>query len=290
LSAEDALNATLAHAEQLVADGADILDIGGESTRPGAAPVSLDEELRRVLPVVEALATRVAVPISVDTTKSGVARACLQAGASIINDISGATFDSQMLETLAANDCGIVLMHLRGTPQTMGWSSRTRNTERGTRSEEEAARSREEAAQPETPTPEPDDVIAEVTDFWRERIAACEAAGIARGRIALDAGFGFGKSVEENLELLRRGRELADFGFPTLSGTSRKSTIGKILSDAPVEQRVWGTAATVAIAIANGCAMVRVHDVREISQVARMADAVVRPQQAARPPARPPQT
>lgn len=270
LSADETFRATLTHAEQLVTDGADILDIGGESTRPGAAAVSLDEELRRVLPVVEVLAARVAVPISVDTTKSGVARACLAAGASIINDISGATFDSQMLDTLAASDCGVVLMHLRGTPQTMGWSSRTRNAERETRNQN-----------PETKTqnPKPDDVIAEVTDFWRGRIAACEAAGIARARIALDAGFGFGKSVAENMELLRRGRELANFGLPTLSGTSRKSTIGKVLDDAPVEQRIWGTAATIAIAIANGCDIVRVHDVREMAQVARVADAVVHPPQ-----------
>ncbi len=267
MSADETLEATLAHAEQLVAEGADLLDIGGESTRPGAAPVSLDEELRRVLPVVEALASRVTVPISVDTTKSGVARACLAAGASIINDISGATFESPMLDTLAASDCGVVLMHLRGTPQTMGWSTRMRNAERGTRNVQ---------PKPETRNPKPDDVIAEVIGFWRERIAACEAAGIARERIALDAGFGFGKSVEENLELLRRGRELADFGFPTLSGTSRKSTIGKVLDDAPVEQRMWGTAATVAIAITNGCDIVRVHDVREMAQVARMADAIVR--------------
>ncbi|MDQ3815709.1 MAG: dihydropteroate synthase [Armatimonadota bacterium] len=245
----------LEHALHMVEAGADILDIGGESTRPGAQPVTEDEELRRVLPLVEALAPRVSVPLSVDTTKAAVARAALAAGAAIINDISAATFEAQMLEVLAASDGGCILMHLRGTPQTMGWSTRTRKTEGGTRN---------------------DDVIAEIKAFWSERVAAAEKAGIAPERIALDAGFGFGKSLEENLEILRRGRELADFGFPTLSGTSRKSTIGKILGDAPVSERLWGTAATVALAIAHGCDIVRVHDVREMAQVARVADAVTR--------------
>jgi dihydropteroate synthase len=182
----------------------------------------------------------------------------LAAGASIINDISGATFDAEMLRVLGSSDCGCVLMHLRGTPQTMGWSAH--------------------AGVDASP-----DVIAEIKDFWTHRVAAAQAAGITHERIALDAGFGFGKSLDENLEILRRGRELSDFGFSTLSGTSRKSTIGKVLGDAqrgdaPVDERQWGTAATVALAIANGCDMVRVHDVREMAQVARMSDAVVRPQ------------
>jgi len=239
------------HALRMVEDGADILDIGGESTRPGAPPVSVEEELQRVIPAVEALAARVDIPISVDTTKAAVARAAAGAGASIINDISAGTFDDAMLSTIAATECGCVLMHLRGTPQTMGWSKT--------------------AGIPAAP-----DVVAEVLEFWDERVIAAQAAGIAAGRIALDAGFGFGKSVEENLQLLRRGRELAACGYPTLSGTSRKSTIGKVLGDLPVEERQWGTAATVALAIANGSDIVRVHDVREMAQVARMADAIVR--------------
>ncbi|HEX8237616.1 MAG TPA: dihydropteroate synthase [Abditibacteriaceae bacterium] len=245
------LDSALRRARQMVQDGADILDIGGESTRPGAAPVSAEEEVRRVVPLVQAIAAQLDVPISVDTTKAVVAREALTAGAGIINDISGATFDAEMLRVLGDSDCGCVLMHLRGTPQTMGWSAR--------------------AGASHSP-----DVIAEIKAFWSERVAAAHAAGVARERIALDAGFGFGKSLEENLETLRRGRELSDFGFPTLSGTSRKSTIGKVLGDAPVDQRQWGTAATVALAIANGCDMVRVHDVREMAQVARMSDAVVR--------------
>lgn len=239
---------------QLAADGADILDIGGESTRPGAAPVSQDEELERVLPVVEALAVRVEIPISVDTTKASVAHEVLRAGASIINDISAGTFDAEMLGVLGASDCGVVLMHLREKPEEMEWSTSVRSAKCGVRN----------------------DVIAEVLAFWEERLKAARKAGISDERICLDAGFGFGKSREENLEILRRGRELADFGFPTLSATSRKSTIGRVLGDLPVAERAWGTAATVALAIANGADIVRVHDVKEMVQVARMTDAVVR--------------
>jgi dihydropteroate synthase len=247
------LNAATDYALRLIEDGADILDIGGESTRPGAAPVSQDEELRRVVPLIEKLAPQIKVPISVDTTKSVVARIALQAGASIINDISGATFDDEMLPILGQSDCGVILMHLRGTPQTMQWSSKF---------EVESSKLK--------------DVIQEILDFWQWRVNAALQAGIARERLALDAGFGFGKSLEENLEILRRGRELSDFGFPTLSATSRKSTIGKVLGDLPVEERLFGTAATVALAIAGGADIVRVHDVKQMAQVARMADAVVR--------------
>ena len=245
------LATALYRAQEMVKDGADILDIGGESTRPGAAPVLAEEEARRVVPLVQQLAAQIDVPISVDTTKSVVAREALVAGASIINDISGATFDADMLRVLGASDCGCVLMHLRGTPQAMGWSARA---------------GIEDSA----------DVIEEIKIFWAERVAAAHTAGVARERIALDAGFGFGKSLEENLEILRRGRDLSQFGFPTLSGTSRKSTIGKVLDGAPVDERQWGTAATVALAVASGCDMVRVHDVREMAQVARMSDAIVR--------------
>ena len=249
----------VARALQMVEDGADILDIGGESTRPGAAPVTLDEELKRVLPVIEALASRVQVPLSIDTTKSEVARRALQAGVSIVNDISGATFDAEMLNTVAAPGCGLILMHLRGAPQTMGWS-------------------RKDKAKAETVETEiaERDVIAEVLEFWRARRRAANDAGIADERLCFDAGFGFGKSVEENLAIIRRGRELSGFGFPTLSGTSRKSTIGKILDGAPVENRLMGTAATVALAIANGADIVRVHDARAIKDVIRVSDALCR--------------
>ena len=249
------LSRAIDYALQLIEDGADILDIGGESTRPGAAKIDVNEELRRVIPLIEKLAPQIEVPISVDTTKPQVARAALEAGAAIINDISGATFDEHMLPTLANFDCGVILMHLRGTPQSMNWSQRIENLE--LRIENHS-------------------VIEEILDFWQARVEAAQEVGIDRNRIALDAGFGFGKSVEENLEILRRGRQLSDFGFPTLSATSRKSTIGKILGDAPIEERLFGTAATVALAIANGADIIRVHDVKAMAEVARMSDAIVR--------------
>jgi dihydropteroate synthase len=246
-------SAALRRALQMVEDGADILDLGGESTRPGALPVSVEEEKRRILPLLEMLAKKVVVPISIDTTKAEVARAALEGGASIINDISAGTFDDRMLEALGASACGVVLMHLRGTPQTMIYSTKI-----------------------EGQNSKADDVIEEVLAFWSERVAAARAAGISEERICLDPGFGFGKSLDENLALLQRGHELKAFGFPLLAATSRKSTIGKVLGDAPVEERLFGTAATVAIAINNGADVVRVHDVKEMAQVARMTDAIVR--------------
>ena len=238
---------------RMIDDGADILDIGGESTRPGAAKVTLEAELQRVLPVIEKLAARIAIPLSIDTTKAEVARRALEAGASIVNDISGATFDETLFETIAPTGCGVVLMHLRGAPQAMQWSQKSGGTD-----EAHA------------------DVIAEVLSFWRARRQAANEIGIGDERLCFDAGFGFGKSVAENLELIARGRELSALGFPTLSGTSRKSTIGKILDGAPVEERLMGTAATVALAIANGADIVRVHDAREMSDVVRVSDAICR--------------
>ena len=237
---------------RMIDGGADILDIGGQSTRPGASEVSTEEELGRTLPIIEALASCVAVPLSIDTTKAAVARGALQAGASIVNDISGATFDEEMLETIAPTGCGVILMHLRGTPQSMGWSQKIDDAN------------------------QPSDVIAEVLEFWRARRQAANRAGIKGERLCFDAGFGFGKSVEENLALIARGRELSAFGFPTLSGTSRKSTIGKILGGAPVEARLMGTAATSALAIARGADIVRVHDVSEMADVIRVSDAICR--------------
>ena len=241
----------LSHALRQIDEGADILDIGGESTRPGATPVSTDVEIARVVPLIEKLRAHSQtqnIALSVDTTKSAVARAAIEAGADIINDISGATFDANMLETLSASTCGVVLMHLRGTPQTMQPSQRSEN-----------ARA---------------DVIAEILDFWRQRLNAAHAAGIDLQRIALDAGFGFGKSVNENLAIIARGREFLACARPLVSATSRKSTIGKILNDAPVDERLMGTAATVALAIANGAQIVRVHDVKAMREVARVCDAI----------------
>lgn len=239
----------LDRALQMIEDGADILDIGGESTRPGAVAVSAEKEINRLLPLVEELNARSNIPLSVDTSKAKVARRMLDAGAAIINDISAGTFDSAMLPLLGTRDCGVILMHLRGTPENMAGNIQ---------------------AQDDAP-----DVIAEVIAFWQRRIEAARAAGISDNRLCVDAGFGFGKSVEENLALVQRGQELNALGFPVLSALSRKSTLGKILGEVPVEARLFGTAAATALAIQNGAHIIRVHDVKEMAQVARVTDAVI---------------
>jgi len=241
----------LAYAEQMVADGADILDIGGESTRPATftsgAPLDAAEELRRILPIVRALAERMPdVPISVDTYKAAVARQAVEAGAVMVNDISALRADPDMAGTVAELGTPVCLMHLPGLPTAL------------------------------PPHPVYADVVREVREHLRERTAAALAAGIAPENLVLDPGFGFGKTVAHNLELLRRLRELTTPLYPLLLGTSRKSTIGKVLGDLPPEDRLEGTAATVALSIANGAAIVRVHDVKEMARVARMSDAIVR--------------
>ncbi len=234
------------HAEQMAADGADIMDVGGESTRPGAAPLTEEEELRRILPVIEALTASLAVPISVDTYKSGVARKAVEAGAAMVNDISGGTFDPAMLATVAELGVPICLMHLKGTPRDMSQHATYA------------------------------DVVKEVRDWLAARADAALTAGIPRENILLDPGFGFAKTAEHNLELLRRLGELTTLGYPIVAGLSRKSTIGRVLGGLPVEDRVEGTAAAVALSIAYGAAVVRVHDVKQMARVARMTDTVVR--------------
>jgi dihydropteroate synthase len=241
-SSDDAVR----RAEAMIEEGADILDLGGESTRPGAEPLPVEEELRRVMPVVEALASRIPVPLSVDTYKAAVAERAVGAGASMVNDISALAFDPAMGPTVARLGVPVCLMHTRGTVRNMH-----RNPVYG-------------------------DVVAEVKAELSARADAALAAGIARENIVLDPGFGFAKNAAHNLELLRRLRELTDLGYPLLAGWSRKSTIGKVLGGPPVEDRLEGTAATVALSIAYGAAIVRVHDVREMARVARMTDAVVR--------------
>ena len=232
---------------RMIDDGADILDIGGESTRPGADKISVREELDRILPLVKVLSSH-SIPISVDTTKAEVAQAALEHGASIINDVSGGTFDEKMLPLIASSDCGFVMMHLRGTPQTMQWSEKTTNAT--------------------------NDVITEIVHFWNAQIQTAIELGIDKNCIALDPGFGFGKSIEENLETLRRGKELKSLGHPLLCAVSRKSTIGKVLNIENPEERIWGSAACAAIAINNDYDILRVHDVREMRQVACMVDAL----------------
>lgn len=229
---------------RMVEEGADIIDIGGESTRPNVMPVDADEEMRRVLPVVERLAGRVSVPISVDTYKAVVARESIHAGAEIVNDISGLTFDQDMAATVAETGAGLVVMHTRGRPDTM-----QKDTSYG-------------------------NLVAEVMDFLRRSVSMAVAAGIAKERIVVDPGIGFAKSVQGNLELLRRLRDFSPLELPVLVGTSRKSFIGTVLGR-DVDQRLFGTAATVALAVANGATIIRVHDVREMRDVADMAHAIL---------------
>ena len=248
----DTTESALAQAENMVKSGVDIIDIGGQSTRPGAAEISLTEELNRVIPVVEMLRQKADIfadtPISVDTTRAEVAKAAVEAGADIINDISGATFDSQMLSTVAQLQVPIILMHIRGTPQTMQKMTDYR------------------------------DLIGEIGEFLESRIAAAVAAGIDKSQIIIDPGIGFAKNYSQNLEILR---ELPKFSFlecPILVGVSRKSFIGQILNQPEAKQRVWGTAAACTGAIANSADILRVHDVREMHDVCQVADAIFRNQ------------
>ena len=245
--------AALRRGLKMVEEGADIVDVGGESTRPGAPEVPADEELRRVLPVIRALAARTDVPISIDTRKAVVARAAVEAGAQIINDVSGLAFDPAMAETAARLGVPVVVMHMRGTPATM--QSMTHY----------------------------DDVVADSARELKAALQHALAAGIRPENLIIDPGIGFAKTAEQNLALLRdlaRWRRLAtppELGpLPLLVGTSRKSFIGRVLGDLPVHERLEGTAATVALAIAAGADIVRVHDVRAMARVAAMADAIVR--------------
>ena len=221
----------------LAAEGADIVDVGGESTRPGARAVDASVEIARVVPVVEALAAE-GIPVSVDTSKPEVMRAALAAGASMVNDVR-ALLEPGAMEVVASSDAAVCLMHMRGTPESM---------------------------QVETAYAH---VVAEVRDFLARRAAACERAGIARNRIVVDPGFGFGKGVAENLALLRRLRDLVAAGYPVLAGLSRKSTIGAITGRSPGD-RLAGSLAAALTAVERGAAIVRVHDVRETVDALRV--------------------
>jgi dihydropteroate synthase len=236
-------SAAVAHGRALAGAGAAILDIGGESTRPGAAPVAAEEELRRVEPVIAALAG-VAEAISVDTSKARVAEAALDAGAGIVNDVTALRGDPEMAALVADRGAGLVLMHMAGEPRTM------------------------------QANPEYGDVVAEVRDFLAARLDAAVAAGIDESRIWLDPGIGFGKSVAHNLELLRGLPELATLGRPIVLGTSRKSFIGKT-DGSETDDRIGGTIATSILAALAGVQVLRVHDVREMSQALRVTSAVL---------------
>ncbi|MEO1208748.1 MAG: dihydropteroate synthase [Cyanobacteria bacterium J06638_20] len=242
----------LEQAHHLVNGGADILDIGGQSTRPQADDVSLEEEARRVLPAIRAIRagsdqfSPLSTIISVDTTKAAIARGAVEAGANIINDISGATYDPEMLSTVADLGVPIILMHIRGTPKTMQQFT------------------------------EYEDLMEEIIDFLAERIEAAIAQGIPKAHIAIDPGIGFAKTVDQNLDVLRQLPKLKALGCPILVGPSRKSFIGKLLKQANPKQRVWGTAAACYGAIAGGADILRVHDAGPMQDVCRVADAIVR--------------
>ncbi|MHB8843628.1 MAG: dihydropteroate synthase [Nitrospirota bacterium] len=239
-------DAAVAHARTLAADGADIIDIGGESTRPGALPLTEDEELQRVLPVIERIVRDTHVPVSIDTYKAGVARRALAAGASIVNDISGLRFSPDMAPIAADHGAVVVLMHIQGTPRDMQVD------------------------------PVYGDVVGEVMDYLAESAEIALKAGVGRDRILVDPGIGFGKTLQHNLEIISRLDEFLALGFPIVMGTSRKRFIGTVLDIAEPRARVEGTAATVALAIERGAHIVRVHDVGYMTKVARMTDAVVR--------------
>lgn len=239
--------AAVAQAEQMIADGADIIDIGGESTRPGAKPVSKEDEMARVIPVIDALRKNLknsALVISIDTQKPEVAEAALAHGANMVNDVTGLR-DPAMRVAVAKYNVPVVIMHMQGEPRTMQKS------------------------------PTYDDVVEEIKIFFKQRVAEAEAAGIARANITLDPGIGFGKTVEHNLLILKNLREFVVLGSPVLVGPSRKSFIGAITGGLPVDERLEGTLAAVAAAIMNGAAIVRVHDVKETKRATQIVDAIL---------------
>ena len=231
---------------RMVEEGADILDVGGESTRPGSDPVSTDEELRRVIPVIGELAKKVDVPISVDTTKAAVAREAVNCGAEIINDVSAMRFDADMPQVAATTGAGLILMHMRGMPKNMQGGSLIYQS-----------------------------LFDDISDFLRERLQRAQSCGVERERTILDPGIGFGKTAEDNMRLLKHLSRFRALGRPILTGVSRKAFIGKVMDCGPGE-RLEGTAAAVAVAIMNGSSVVRVHDVRIMKKVAVMTDAIVR--------------
>jgi dihydropteroate synthase len=240
-------DAAVARALEMERAGADMIDIGGESTRPGSESISASEEMRRILPVLEKLRGRLKIPISVDTSKSEVAEAAVFQGAEIINDVTALRADPRLAEISAKRKLPLILMHMRGEPRTMQTKPFARN------------------------------VIADVSAGLRRAVAVARRAGVPRSQIVLDPGIGFGKSAPQNFELLQKLPELARLGFPLLVGASRKGFIGKALGGLPESERAWGTATAVAASIFGGAHIVRVHDVAEMSQVARIADAIVNP-------------
>jgi dihydropteroate synthase len=236
----------LPHALTMIKEGADIIDIGGESTRPGSERISTHEEIRRAIPVIEALSEKVTVPISIDTYKSEVAKAAVKAGASMINDISGLRFDPEMVSVASEYGVPIIIMHMKGTPESM------------------------------QKNPTYHSLIQEIIEFFEERINRAMSAGIVRDKILIDPGIGFGKTFKHNLEIINKLKAFEVLDCPIVVGPSRKAFIGKILGGLVPHERIDGTSAAVAISVFNGANMVRVHDVKQMAHVVKVADAIKR--------------
>jgi dihydropteroate synthase len=237
------LSRAVERAAEMEREGADVIEVGGESTRPGATPVPVEEELRRVVPVVESLAGRVGAPIAVDTYKSEVARAAISSGAAIINDVSALRFDPALANVVADSGAALVLMHMRGGPRTM------------------------------QKMPPSEDIFAEIESDLKAAVELAESSGVNRDQMMIDPGIGFGKTLEQNLSIINNLQRFASLGLPVMIGTSRKSFIGR-LTGRPEGERLFGTAASVAVAIMRGAHAIRVHDVKEMAEVARIADAI----------------
>jgi len=233
-------------AYEMVEEGADIIDVGGESTRPGSEPVPLQEEIDRTIPVIEEISKKIKVPVSIDTYKAEVARRALDAGASIVNDISGLRFDPEMPKVVSQYKVPVVIMHIKGMPKDM------------------------------QANPIYEALIPEITDYFRESIRLAVESGITEDKIIIDPGIGFGKTFDHNLEIIKNLREFTLLEKPLLVGVSRKAFIGKILGDAPVSERLEGSEAAAAISVLNGANIIRVHDVKEMKKVALVADAIKR--------------
>jgi len=233
----------LEHGLRMVEEGADMIDIGGESTRPGAKPIDINEELQRVLPVIEALSKRISIPISIDTYKSEVAQRAIDAGAEIINDISGLNFDPHMAKVAAREDIPIILMHIRGTPETMQKDIHYNS------------------------------IFSEIILYLKDSIQRAEDAGVDPKKIIIDPGIGFGKTVSDNLIIIKNLKEFRILGKPILLGTSRKSFIGKLLNAGP-KDRIEGTLSSIAIGVLNGAHIIRSHDVLEAKRAVAIADAI----------------
>ncbi len=229
------------HALEMEKDGADIIDIGGESTRPGAEPVTIEEELERVIPIIEAIRSASDICISIDTYKAVVAEKALVSGADLVNDISGLQFDEKMVHVVSTENVPVIIMHIKGTPINMQQD------------------------------PNYDNLMEEIVAYFQERVKFCHENDIKNHNIILDPGIGFGKRLKDNFELIRELNDISDLGFPVLSGPSRKSFIGLTLN-LPIEKRMEGTAAAVTASIMNGAKIVRVHDVKEMKRVVTIAD------------------